>query len=85
MREGRSWIRRDLDGVIAVTTAKISMSIFNTAICQHSGNCARGNASYLISNVSRGLCRMRSTKPPACKAIDPCPSGAPNTVINKRG
>ncbi len=36
---------------------------FNTAICQHSGNCVRGNASYLISNESRGSCRMKSTLP----------------------
>ncbi|BDQ72987.1 hypothetical protein BvCmsKSP013_03232 [Escherichia coli] len=46
------------EGYRCYTGEKIDV-YFNTAICQHSGNWA----SYLISNVSRGLCRMKSTSP----------------------
>ena len=44
------------EGYRCYTGEKIDV-YFNTAICQHSGNCVRGNGS----NESRGSCRMKST------------------------
>lgn len=52
-----------LDGGYRCYTGEKIDVYFNTAICQHSGNCVRGNGSYLISNESRGSCRMKSTSP----------------------
>ncbi len=61
-----------LDGGYRCYTGEKIDVYFNTAICQHSGNCVRGNGklfnlkrkpSYLISNESRGSCRMKSTLP----------------------
>lgn len=48
------------EGYRCYTGEKIDV-YFNTAICQHSGNCVVATASYLISNESRGSCRMKST------------------------
>lgn len=52
-----------LDGGYRCYTGENIDVYFNTAICQHSGNCVRGNGKLLISNESRGSCRMKSTLP----------------------
>ncbi len=48
------------EGYRCYTGEKIDV-YFNTAICQHSGNCVRGNGKLLISNESRDHGRMKST------------------------
>lgn len=48
-----------LDGGYRCYTGEKIDVYFNTAICQHSGNCVRGNGKLL----SRGSCRMKSTSP----------------------
>ncbi len=85
MREGRSWIGGYWTGVIAVipgnggyrcyTGEKIDV-YFNTAICQHSGNCVRGNGK--LFNLKRKPWIMPDEVDVATvvKVIDTCPSGA---------
>lgn len=50
------------EGYRCYTGEKIDV-YFNTAICQHSGNCVRGNGK--LFNLKRkpwiGSCRMKST------------------------
>lgn len=52
-----------LDGVIAVIPAKISMSILTLRYVSILAIAYVATASYLISNESRGSCRMKSTLP----------------------
>lgn len=52
-----------LDGVIAVIPAKRSMSISTLRYVSILAIAYVATASYLISNVSRGSCRMKSTLP----------------------
>ena len=74
MREGRSWIRRYW-GYRCYTGEKIDV-YFNTAICQHSGNCVRGNGK--LFNLKRKPWIMPDEVDVATvvKVIDTCPSGA---------
>lgn len=48
------------EGYRCYTGEKIDV-YFNTAICQHSAIAYVATSSYLISNESRGSCRMKST------------------------
>ncbi len=52
-----------LDGVIAVIPAKRSMSISILRYVSILAIAYVATASYLISNESRGSCRMKSTLP----------------------
>lgn len=76
MREGKSWIRRYWTRVIAVIPAEKIDVYFNTAICQHSGNCVRGNGK--LFNLKRKPWIMPDEVDVATvvKVIDTCPSGA---------
>ncbi len=55
--------RRYWTGVIAVIPAKISMSILTLRYVSILAIAYVATASYLISNESRGSCRMKSTSP----------------------
>ncbi|VFS93872.1 Uncharacterized conserved protein [Escherichia coli] len=76
MREGRSWIRRYLTGGYRCYTGEKIDVYFNTAICQHSGNCVRGNGK--LFNLKRKPWIMPDEVDVATvvKVIDTCPSGA---------
>lgn len=76
MREGRSWIRRYWTGVIAVIPAKIIDVYFNTAICQHSGNCVRGNGKLFNLKRKPWIMPDEVDVTTVVKVIDMCPSGA---------
>ena len=39
---------------------------FNTAICQHSGNCVRGSGKLFNLSANRGSSRMKLTLPRWC-------------------
>ena len=51
-----------LDGGYRCYTGEKIDVYFNTAICQHSGNCVRGNGK-LFNLKRRGSCRMKLTSP----------------------
>lgn len=75
MREGRSWIGRYWTGLSLLYGENIDV-YFNTAICQHSGNCVRGNGK--LFNLKRKPWIMPDEVDVATvvKVIDTCPSGA---------
>lgn len=76
MREGRSWIRRYWTGVIAVIPGENIDVYFNTAICQHSGNCVRGNGKLFNLKRKPWIMPDEVDVTTVVKVIDTCPSGA---------
>ncbi len=76
MREGKSWIRRYWTGVIAVIPSEKIDVYFNTAICQHSGNCVRGNGKLFNLKRKPWIMPDEVDVVTVVKVIDTCPSGA---------
>lgn len=77
MREGRSWIRRYwTDGGYRCYTGENIDVYFNTAICQHSGNCVRGNGKLFNLKRKPWIMPDEVDVTTVVKVIDTCPSGA---------
>ena len=65
-----------LDGGYRCYTGEKIDVYFNTAICQHSGNCVRGNGKLFNLKRKPGGSGVEVHSATVVKVIDTCPSGA---------
>lgn len=65
-----------LDGGYRCYTGENIDVYFNTAICQHSGNCVRGNGKLFNLKRKPWLMPDEVDVATVVKVIDTCPSGA---------
>ena len=65
-----------LDAGYRVYTGEKIDVYFNTALCQHSGNCVRGNSKLFNLKRKPWIMPDNVESPVVQQVIDTCPSGA---------
>ncbi|EIA20488.1 (4Fe-4S)-binding protein [Listeria fleischmannii] len=58
---------------------------FNTAICEHSGNCVRGNGELFNLDRKPWILPDNVSKEEVIRVIDTCPSGALKYIVHDEG
>lgn len=56
---------------------------FNLSICQHSGNCVRGNKDVFDTKRKPWIVADNAFKEDVIRVIDTCPSGALKYIVKK--